>query len=109
MSLDPVDLLRGLVLISSLSLIGYVATRALGTDRGVILTALSGGLVSSTAVTLSFARTSKTDHANAMSSILAAGILLRPTHFRPVWFASALLPPFQSAFSPVPIRKPLPE
>jgi len=33
-----------------LSLIGYVATRALGTDRGVILTALSGGLVSSTAV-----------------------------------------------------------
>lgn len=75
-ALKPYSLWLLVLLISSLSLIGYVATRALGADRGVILTALSGGLVSSTAVTLSFARTSRTDHADAMSSVLAAGVLL---------------------------------
>jgi len=75
-ALKPYSLWLLVLLISSLSLIGYIATRALGADKGVILTALSGGLVSSTAVTLSFARTSRTDHANAMSSLLVSGILL---------------------------------
>ena len=47
------------LLISALSLVGYVATRLLGADRGMPLTGLTGGLVSSTAVTLAFARQSR--------------------------------------------------
>jgi hypothetical protein len=44
------------ILISSLSLVGYVLTRWLGPTRGAALTGLTGGLVSSTAVTLSFSK-----------------------------------------------------
>jgi uncharacterized membrane protein (DUF4010 family) len=40
------------LLISSLSLVGYVATRLLGARRGIPLTGLTGGLVSSTALNL---------------------------------------------------------
>lgn len=43
------------VTISGLSFIGYVAMRLLGARRGLLLGATLGGLVSSTAVTLSFA------------------------------------------------------
>ena len=75
-ALKPYSLWLLVLLISSLSLIGYVATRALGAHRGVILTALSGGLVSSTAVTLSLARRSREEQTPAMSGMLASGILL---------------------------------
>ncbi|MEQ1567490.1 MAG: MgtC/SapB family protein [Myxococcota bacterium] len=48
------------VAISGLSLLGYAAVRVLGARRGMALTGLFGGLVSSTAVTLSAARQSVT-------------------------------------------------
>src|SRR5215468_1072501 len=57
-ALNPYSLWLLVLLISSLSLIGYVGSRWLGADRGIVLTGLTGGLVSSTAVTLSFARQS---------------------------------------------------
>jgi uncharacterized membrane protein (DUF4010 family) len=44
-----------IVLIAGISFVGYVAVRALGPQRGIGVTALAGGLVSSTAVTLTFA------------------------------------------------------
>ncbi len=44
------------VLISAISFAGYIAIRLLGPGRGLPLTGLFGGLVSSTAVTISFAR-----------------------------------------------------
>ncbi len=47
------------VTISGLSFVGYVATRLLGARRGLLLGAALGGLVSSTAVTLSFATRTK--------------------------------------------------
>jgi uncharacterized membrane protein (DUF4010 family) len=49
-------------------------TRLLGPSRGVALTGLSGGLVSSTAVTLSFSRDAR-DHP-PMANAIACGILL---------------------------------
>jgi uncharacterized membrane protein (DUF4010 family) len=64
------------LLISGLSLVGYVAVRLLGPDRGIPLTGLTGGLVSSTAVTLSFARQSR-EKAHARSApAFACGILI---------------------------------
>jgi uncharacterized membrane protein (DUF4010 family) len=73
-ALNPYKLWLLVILISSLSLIGYVLTRLLGANRGVALTGLMGGLASSTAVTLSFAKEGreKPEIANA----LGCGILL---------------------------------
>jgi uncharacterized membrane protein (DUF4010 family) len=64
------------LLISSLSLVGYVATRLLGANRGILLTGITGGLVSSTAVTLAFARQSRDDASRTSAAALASGILL---------------------------------
>lgn len=73
-ALNPYKLWWLVILISSLSLVGYIAVRWLGHERGTSLTGLFGGLASSTAVTLSFARRSK--EAPALASALATGVLL---------------------------------
>ncbi|HSJ96756.1 MAG TPA: DUF4010 domain-containing protein, partial [Myxococcota bacterium] len=82
-TIDPWDALNPwkmwwlVILISGLSLVGYAATRMLGAGRGIPLTGLFGGLVSSTAVTLSLARRSVEDAGGArLGHELAAGILL---------------------------------
>jgi uncharacterized membrane protein (DUF4010 family) len=73
-ALNPYTLWLLVILISSLSLIGYVLTRLLGPARGTALTGLAGGLVSSTAVTLSFAR--EGSDKPKKSAALTCGILL---------------------------------
>ena len=75
-ALNPYKLWLLVILISGLSLLGYVAVRWLGTARGTAITGLSGGLVSSTAVSLGFARQSRTDKDPLAGDTLAAGILL---------------------------------
>ncbi len=62
------------LLISGLSLVGYVATRLLGPGRGIAIAAASGGLVSSTAVTLAFAKQSREEPQRVPA--LAGGVLL---------------------------------
>ncbi len=74
-ALNPHTLWLLVLLISGLSLVGYVATRLLGPDRGAALAGVTGGLVSSTAVTLAFSRQSR-DQTAAGAGALAAGILL---------------------------------
>ena len=75
-ALHPYELWLLVILISSLSLAGYVAVRWLGRARGALVTGLTGGLASSTAVSLAFARES-CDEARAPSEdALAAGILV---------------------------------
>ena len=73
-ALNPYKLWLLVILISSLSLVGYVLTRLLGSNRGVALTGLVGGLASSTAVTLSFAKEGREKPGSA--NALACGILL---------------------------------
>jgi uncharacterized membrane protein (DUF4010 family) len=75
-ALNPYTIWLLVLLIAGLSLVGYVATRWLGTDRGAAVTGLTGGLVSSTAVTLSFARRSLSEPGPAVAAALTAGILL---------------------------------
>ena len=75
-ALRPRSLWMLVLLISSLSLVGYVATRLLGARRGIPLTGLTGGLVSSTAVTLAFSRQSRDPAYATSSSALASGILV---------------------------------
>ena len=73
-ALNPYKLWLLVILISSLSLVGYVLTRWLGPARGAALTGMTGGLVSSTAVTLSFAKEAR--EKPKKSAALACGILL---------------------------------
>ncbi len=73
-ALNPYKIWLLVVLISGLSLVGYVITRLLGSGKGTPLTGLAGGLVSSTVVSLEFARRSRREEGDA--DALAAGILL---------------------------------
>jgi len=73
-ALNPYALWLLVILISGLSLVGYVLTRWLGPGRGALITGLAGGLASSTAVTLSFAREARSNPRN--TTALACGILL---------------------------------
>ncbi len=75
-ALNPHRLWLLVILISSLSLVGYIAVRWLGQGRGTALTAVAGGLVSSTAVTLSFARQSAEGSRAPGGALLVGGILL---------------------------------
>lgn len=71
---NPFEAWWMVVLIASISFVGYFSMKISGTEKGVILTALAGGLVSSTALTLHFSRLYKKQP--AMDSMLAAGILM---------------------------------
>lgn len=86
-ALNPYKLWLLVILISSLSLVGYVAVRWLGSVHGAAVTGIAGGLASSTAVSLSFARQSRTDPSVIAGDALAAGILLAWT----VMFARVVL------------------
>ena len=71
-AINPYKLWLLVVLISALSLAGYVGVRWLGSTRGSAITGLAGGLVSSTATTLNFARSSH-DAGAGNGHALAAG------------------------------------
>lgn len=55
-ALNPYQLWWMVVLVASFSYVGYFAHRLLGEQRGMLMTGLFGGLVSSTALTLSLSR-----------------------------------------------------
>lgn len=57
--LNPFSIWLLVVFVSGISFLGYVLVKVLGTRRGIGLTALLGGLASSTAATLSFSGRSK--------------------------------------------------
>jgi len=78
-ALNPRHIWRMVVLISGVSLVGYVALRFVGRERGAILLGFFGGLVSSTATTLAYsrhARTSAEHTALAVTVILIANLVL---------------------------------
>ncbi len=77
--LNPRNLGLMVVLIAGISFVGYLAIRILGARRGLGLTGLVGGLVSSTAVTLSFSGRAKEEtrlHASfALAVVLASSVM----------------------------------
>jgi len=60
------------IVLASVSFAGYVAVKVLGSDHGVLLAAAAGGLVSSTAVTLSNAQRARAGESTPR--LLAAGV-----------------------------------
>lgn len=72
--LNPFQIWLLVVFVSGIGFFGYVLMKVLGTEQGIGVTGLLGGLVSSTATTLSFASRSKINE--SLSTMLARGILL---------------------------------
>ena len=72
--LNPYEIWWLVVLIASVSFVGYFAIRMAGTAKGILFTSLFAGLSSSTALTLHFARQSR--EAAELSPQLASGILI---------------------------------
>lgn len=56
---NPFEVWLYVVLISTISLAGYIAVKIVGIKRGVLLTAIGGGLFASTAVALNYSRLSR--------------------------------------------------
>jgi uncharacterized membrane protein (DUF4010 family) len=73
-AVNPYKIWLIVVLISALNFASYLVIKVVGTQHGIGLVGILGGLASSTAVTLGFARRSKQDAAEAPA--LAMGILL---------------------------------
>ena len=77
--LNPYKIGLMVVLIAGISFTGFVAVRALGTHRGLGLTAILGGLASSTAVTLSLSGRARNEprlvDSFAMAIVLASSIM----------------------------------
>jgi uncharacterized membrane protein (DUF4010 family) len=69
----PRELWILVLLFSGLSFAGYIGLRTAGAERGYTLAGIFGGLISSTAVTLSFARQSREQ--DALGGPLASGVL----------------------------------
>lgn len=72
--LNPYEIWLLVVLVSGISFLGYILMKLFGAARGIGLTGLLGGLVSSTAVTLSFSGRSKEEP--GLSPVFAYAILL---------------------------------
>ncbi|RUM15309.1 MgtC/SapB family protein [Rhizobium fabae] len=72
--INPFELWMMTILVGGVSFAGYILIRLSGARAGILLTGASGGIVSSTALTLSFARQST--QMPAISSLLSAGAML---------------------------------
>lgn len=72
--INPYKIWLMVVLIAGLNFLGYLLVKVLGNEHGFLLTGVLGGLVSSTAVTLSFSQRSRQEP--AMSSAFALAIVV---------------------------------
>lgn len=89
---NPYEIWWMVVLIASISFVGYLVMKTSSPRKGVILTALAAGMVSSTALTLHFSRLSQQQ--GDMKNLLAAGILVAcGTMFPRIVLISSLINP----------------
>jgi uncharacterized membrane protein (DUF4010 family) len=100
-ALNPRHIWLMVVLISGLSLAGYVALRVVGREHGAVLLGLFGGLVSSTATTLAYSRYARTTNGSsglAVTVILIANLVLL---VRVAVLAAILAPSILAVLAPV--------
>jgi uncharacterized membrane protein (DUF4010 family) len=72
--LNPAEIWLLAILIATVSFAGYIAVRVLGDRMGIVVAAIAGGVASSTATTVSFARLAR-EHPES-TRLIAGGILL---------------------------------
>lgn len=94
-ALNPYRIWWMVILIAALSFAGYVAIKWAGARRGLLLTGLLGGMVSSTLTTLTFARLARDQRADgvfAAGIVLAAAVMFPRVLATVAVFNAALLP-----------------
>ncbi len=100
-AINPHEIWLMTILIAAVSFAGYAAVKIAGPQRGLVLAATLGGLVASTAVTLSLARLARVSaaHVRMLSgAILAAGAVML---LRVLAVVALLNAPLASALAPV--------
>ncbi|MES2776051.1 MAG: MgtC/SapB family protein [Bacteroidota bacterium] len=103
--LNPREIGWVIILTSGLGFVGYMLMKFMDSRKGILLSGIIGGLVSSTAVTWVFAKKSKENEAHSLScaiAILAASSIMIVRVF--VWvfvFNKALFQQSYGAFIPV--------
>jgi uncharacterized membrane protein (DUF4010 family) len=98
---NPHDVGLMVVLVAGVSFLGYVAVKVVGPDRGLLITGLLGGLASTTATTVAFARRSRETPALSValaSATMAACTVLFP---RVLVLAAVANPRFVPALLPI--------
>ncbi len=92
-ALNPYRIWWMVVLIAAISYVGYFAIKIVGGKRGILLTGLLGGMVSSTAVAVNFAKLARDKR--AAGDLVAAGIVLAAATMFPrvLIVASVIAPP----------------
>ena len=73
-SLNPYEIWLMVVLIASISFVGYITMKIAGPGKGVVFTALAAGLASSTALTLQYANLARSN--SNLTRLLSIGVLL---------------------------------
>ncbi len=87
--LNPYGIWRLVVFVSGIGFFGYVLMKVLGAERGIGLAGILGGVVSSTATTLSFAGRSRKNPTLAPAfgrAIILASAMMFPRVLLEVWF-----------------------
>ena len=86
---NPYEIWLMVVLVAGISLAGYLLAKILGPSKGTMVSGIVGGLVSSTAVTLSLARRSRQQpngpHIVTAASIIGATAVLYPRIWLITW------------------------
>lgn len=91
-ALNPYAIWWMVVLIATISFVGYFAVRIGGVRRGILFTSLSGGLASSTAITLHLSRMARSNA--SLAPVLAIGTLVAcGTMFPRILLVAAVLNP----------------
>lgn len=88
------------IVLAGVSFLGYAAVKVLGAERGVLVSALAGGLVSSTAVTVTNARRAAAGEGSV--GLLAAGVAIATalSFLRVAAIVAALQPGLLSLIGP---------
>lgn len=98
-AINPFRLGLMVVLIAGVGFAGYVAVRAMGAGRGLVLTGLVGGLVSSTAVTVASAARARAEPQLARTCALSVILANSVMSARVLVIVAALSPPLSRALA----------
>ena len=91
-ALNPRTIWLMVVLISGLGFLGYLGMKWLGQRRGSVFLALSGGLVSSTATTLAFAKLARQDQSRQNALLAGTAVAWAMMFIRTFVIVSLLTP-----------------
>jgi uncharacterized membrane protein (DUF4010 family) len=91
-AVNPYELWLMTILIAGVSFAGYIGLKWVGGTHGVVLSGLAGGLVSSTATTLSLSRFAR-EHADRQEPLIAGALLAGSTMMARILVVSASVNP----------------